>query len=105
MLDPQSQPTIRPKRSLPFAARFQAVLIALMFVGFVLIGQPWSRALYRVGLPLLVVAAFLQIAFGNIPPAASFAKSMKLLVLTWVIVAVVFGLGIYLAPTLIDRSR
>ena len=30
---------------------------------------------------------------------------MKLLALTWVIVAAVFGLGIFLAPYLIDLGR
>ena len=93
------------RRGLPFAARFQAVLIGAMFVGFVLIAQQQSKTLYQVGLPLLVLAAFLQIAFGNIPPTAGFAKSMKLLALTWVIVAAVFVLGIRLAPRLIELGR
>ena len=93
------------RRRLPFAARFQAILIGVMFVGFVLIGQQGSKALYQIGLPVLVLAAFLQIAFGNIPPASNFAKSMKLLLLTWVLVAVVFGLGIALTPFLIDLGR
>ncbi len=93
------------RRGTPFAARFQAILIALLFVGFVLIAQRFSKSLYQIGLPLLVLAAFLQIAFGNIPPTAGFAKSMRLLVLTWVIVAAVFGLGIVLAPYLIGLGR
>ncbi len=90
------------RRGLPFAARFQTILIVVMFVGFVLIAQGFSKTLYQIGLPLLVLAAFLQIAFGNVPPAAGFATSMKLLLLTWVIVAAVFGLGIFLAPYLIE---
>ena len=90
---------------LPFAARFQAILIGVMFVGFVLIAQPASKTLYQIGLPILVLAAFLQIAFGNIPPAAGFGKSMALLALTWAIVAAVFGLGIVLAPHLIQLGR
>lgn len=90
------------RRGLPFAARFQSILIVVMFAGFVLIAQGFSKTLYQIGLPLLVLAAFLQIAFGNIPPAANFAASMKLLLLTWVIVVAVFVLGILLAPFLID---
>ncbi|MDQ3780809.1 MAG: hypothetical protein M3354_09735 [Chloroflexota bacterium] len=90
------------RRGLPFAARFQSILIGVMFAGFVLIAQGFSKTLYQIGLPLLVLAAFLQIAFGNIPPAANFAASMKLLFLTWVIVVAVFVLGILLAPFLID---
>ena len=93
------------RRGLPFAARFQTILIGAMFVGFVLIAQGASKTLYQIGLPLLVLAAFLQIAFGNIPPTAGFAKSIKLLALTWVLVAAIFVLGIYLAPFLIALGR
>ncbi len=96
---------VPPRRGLPFAARFQAILIGVMFVGFVLIAQGASKTLYQIGLPLLVLAAFFQIAFGNIPPRSDFATSMKLLALTWVIIAAVFGLGIFLAPYLIDLGR
>ena len=93
------------RRGMPFAARFQTILIGAMFVGFALIAQGASKTLYQVGLPLLVLAAFLQIAFGNIPPTAGFAKSIKLLALTWVLVAAIFVLGIYLAPFLIALGR
>ena len=94
-----------PRRGLPFAARFQAILIGVMFVGFLLIAQGASKTLYQIGLPLLVLAAFFQIAFGNIPPRCDFATSLKLLAVTWIIVAAVFGLGIVLAPYLIDLGR
>jgi len=100
---PEPGPTAT--RRMPFAARVQGILIGVMFVGFVLIAQQESKALYQLGLPVLVVAAFLQIAFGNIPPAAGFGKSMLLLALTWAIVAAVFGLAILLAPTLIGLGR
>ncbi len=105
MADLQTETTPKSRRGLPFAARFQGILIAVMVVAFVLIAQQRIKELYQIGLPLLVVAAFLQIAFGNIPPSAGFVKSMKLLILTWVIVAGVFGLGIWLAPDLIEASR
>lgn len=93
------------RRGLPFAARFQAILIGVMFVGFVLIAQQGSKTLYQIGLPLLVLAAFFQLAFGNIPPGSNAATSLKLLALSWAIVAVVFGLGIVLAPFLIGLGR
>jgi hypothetical protein len=92
-------------RRLSFAARFQAILIGVMFVGFVVIAQQQAKLLYQIGLPLLVVTAFLQIAFGNIPPASGFRKLMALLALTWLIVAAVFALGIFLAPHLIQLGR
>jgi hypothetical protein len=93
------------RRGLPFAARFQGILIAVMCLGLVLIAQQRSKELYQVGLPLLVVAAFLQIAFGNIPPQSGFVRSLLLLLLTWAIVGAVFALGIYLAPDLIDLTK
>lgn len=88
-----------------FAARVQAILIVLMFLGLALIAQQRNKDLYQFGLPLLVAAAFLQIAFGNIPPLTGLRKSLLLLLISWLIVAAVFALGIYLAPTLIDLTR
>ena len=76
-----------------------------MFLGLALIAQQRNKDLYQFGLPLLVVAAFLQIAFGNIPPLTGLRKSLLLLLISWLIVAAVFALGIYLAPTLIDHTR
>ena len=100
---PLVEPASKPR--LPFAARVQGLLIAVMLLGLVLIAQRQSVTLYRIGLPLLIVAAFLQIAFGNIPPRSNLKRSMLLLALTWIIVAGVFVAGILLAPALIDRSR
>lgn len=96
-------PTRRTK--LPFAAQTQGLLIVVMLVGFALIAQQWSKLLYQIGLPILVVAAFLQIAFGNIPPTAGRKRSLILLGVTWLIVAAIFGLAVAIAPTLIDLGR
>jgi hypothetical protein len=101
----EQRTAVTAPRRLPFAARVQGILIVVMVVALALIAQQASKPLYQIGLPVLVIAAFLQIAFGNIPPSAGFWRSLKLLVLTWLIVAGVFGLGIVLAPTLIAASR
>jgi hypothetical protein len=93
------------KQRLPFAAQFQGILIAVLLIGLVLIAQRQSLTLYRIGLPLLIVAAFLQIAFGNIPPRSGFRRSLVLLVITWAIVAAVFFISVKLAPDLIEASR
>ena len=105
LVRPGELPVEFVRRPLPFAARFQAVLIVVMFAAFLLILQQGSKALYQFGLPVLVVAAFLQIAFGNIPPATGFVKSMGLLLLTWAIVAVLIALSIWLTPSLIQLGR
>ncbi|MER3438139.1 MAG: hypothetical protein C4346_11430 [Chloroflexota bacterium] len=101
----EERSSVAAARRLPFAARVQGILIVVMVAALALIAQQASKPLYQVGLPVLVIAAFLQIAFGNIPPSAGFWRSLKLLVLTWLIVAGVFALGIQLAPTLIAASR
>lgn len=97
--------TGRQNQRMPFAARVQGILVAIMFVSLALITQQASKSLYRIGLPLLMLSAFLQIAFGSIPPRADFRRSLALLIMTWVITGVVFFVSVKLAPHLIALSR
>jgi hypothetical protein len=105
LVHPGELPIEYSRRPLPFAARFQAILIVVMFAAFVLIMQQGNKQLYQIGLPLLVVAAFLQIAFGNIPPSTGFVKSMGLLLLTWGIVAALIVVAVLITPYLIQLGR
>jgi hypothetical protein len=89
----------------PFAMVMQSILIGLLIVSLVLIAQQYSQAIYQLGLILLVATTIVQIGFGNVPPNASFGKSMKLLALFLAIIAFVFGLGIVLVPTLLRLAR
>ncbi|MED4781181.1 hypothetical protein [Brevibacillus choshinensis] len=89
----------------PFASRVQAILILMLVISFVMITQPSSDTVYRLGLGLLIVTTFVQIAFGNIDPRTSFRQSMKILGLTLVIISVIFGVGITIAPYLIQLGR
>lgn len=93
------------RQSMPFAARFQGLLIIVMFVSLAFIAQQWTKMLYQIGLPLLMLAAFLQIAFGNIPPNTGFKKSMVMLAITWLITGALFVISVKLAPTLIEATR
>ena len=61
--------------------------------------------LYQIGLGTLIVSSLLQIAFGNIPPSADFGASLRLLGVATVVVALVFGLGVVLAPFLTQLGR
>ena len=101
-----------------FASRTQAVLVVLMFASFLLMTQQSDTfievgeleidvglVLYQSGLGLLIVSAILQIAFGNIPHTAGFRQSMRLLGITLLIIALVFALGIALAPMLTQLGR
>src|SRR5215204_7813038 len=105
LIHPGELPIEYTRRPLPFAARFQAFLIVVMFASFLLILQQGNKQLYQSGLPLLVLAAFLQIAFGNIPPSTGFVKSMGLLLLTWGIVAVLIVVSVQITPYLIQLGR
>ena len=105
LVHPGELPVEYSRRPLPFAARFQAILIVVMFATFLLILQQQNKDLYKVGLPLLVLAAFLQIAFGNIPPSTRFMKSMGLLVMTWGIVALLIVVAVWITPSLIQLGR
>ncbi len=105
LVRPGELPVEYVRRALPFAARFQAILIVVMFAAFVLILQQGSKPLYQIGLPVLVLAAFLQIAFGNIPPTSGFVKSMGLLILTWAIVAALIVISINITPNLIQLGQ
>ena len=79
--------------------------MVVMFASFVLILQQGNKQLYQIGLPVLVVAAFLQIAFGNIPPTTGFLKSMGLLLITWAIVAILVVVAVLITPNLIELGR
>ncbi len=105
LVHPGELPIAYARRRLPFAARFQAILIVVMFASFLLILQQWNKSLFQIGLPVLVVAAFLQIAFGNIPPVSGFRKSMALLALTWAIVAVLVIVAVQITPSLIQLGK
>jgi hypothetical protein len=105
LVHPGELPIEYSRRSLPFAARFQALLIAVMFASFLLILQQGNKQLYQFGLPLLVIAAFLQIAFGNIPPTTGFVKSMGLLLMTWAIIALLIVVAVWITPSLIKLGR
>ena len=53
---------------LPFASQLQIALLIGMLLGFVLIGQSISLEVYKWGMIILMLSAFLQIVVGNIPP-------------------------------------
>ena len=89
----------------PFAAIVQGLLVILLAVSFVMITQQYYESLYRLGFLLLIASTFVQIVFGNLPPEADFKQSLKLTVVVFCIIAIVFGLGIFLAPHLVDLGR
>jgi hypothetical protein len=93
------------KSKTAFGARMQNIVIVTMLVSFAFIIQKFSMMLHHIGLILLIVSALSQMAFGNIPSEASFKESRTTIIIAFVIVAAVFGLGILLAPVLINIGR
>jgi len=88
-----------------FAEVMHDILIGLLILSMILIAQRINRLLYQIGILMLVFSTFFQIGFGNIPSATPFGRSMKLLVIALAIIALVFGLGIILAPVFVNLTR
>lgn len=88
-----------------FAEIMHDILIILLILSMILIAQRINKLIYQIGIILLIFSTFLQIGFGNIPAATPFGRSMKLLVIALVIITLVFGLGIILAPVFVNLTR
>jgi len=89
----------------PFAAVVQFILAIWMLVSIVMIGQQFSMNIYQIGLISLVVTAFSQIAFGNIPATANFRRSMVLYFRIILIIVIIFVVSILAAPYLVALGR
>lgn len=89
----------------PFAAIVQGILIILLVISFAMITQQFYESIYRAGFLLLIASTFVQIAFGNLPPEANFKQSIKLTAVVFGIIVIIFGLGIFLAPHLVNLGR
>ncbi|WP_377294639.1 hypothetical protein [Rhizobium sp. SG2393] len=88
-----------------FIDRLESILMALILIGIVLVAQQWSVAVYRVGLSILVTATLVQIAVGNVPRDLSVARSLLRIVILLGVVALMFGIGILLAPIFAQIGR
>jgi hypothetical protein len=93
------------KKNSAFGARMQVIVIVAMIASFILIIQKMNMTLHKIGMFLLILAALSQMAFGNMPPEATFKEGKKIMIIAYGIVALVFGLGILLAPVLIKIGR
>ncbi|MBW7884637.1 MAG: hypothetical protein H3C34_18765 [Caldilineaceae bacterium] len=89
----------------PFASVAQAVLVLWMLASFILIGQQVNMQLYQIGLLSLVVSTLSQIAFGNIAPSANLRRSLRIYLWIMLVVVVLFGVSIVLAPWLASLGR
>ncbi len=89
----------------PFAYKVQALLITGLLLSFVLIMQTISITFYKIGVLLLIAATLVQIPFGNIPPEADRRKTLRMFAWMLLVVAAIFGIGILIAPMLVNMGR
>jgi len=88
-----------------FPERAEITLMVAMLAGILMIAQRFSVDVFQWGLRLLVGATLLQITVGNLPKEASVWRSLTLITLGLVIIALVFLAGIWLVPVLSRLGR
>lgn len=88
-----------------FPEKLELVLIGGMVVGIALIAQRYNLVLFKVGLSILVVSTFLQIAVGNLRKDADVKASVIFIAIILAIVAAIFTIGIYLVPAFANLGR
>jgi hypothetical protein len=76
-----------------------------MLVCFILIGQQFSSVLYSVGLTAIIIITLCNMAFSNMRSDLGVKDALVAFVRIMLIVAVIFALGILLAPVLITMGR
>jgi hypothetical protein len=92
-------------KNVAFSARVQSVIIVIMLVCFVLIAQTFSKALYSIGLTAIIIVTLCNMAFSNMSSTLNFGRTMLAFLRIMAIVVVIFALGIWLAPSLINMGR
>jgi hypothetical protein len=88
----------------PFALRVQTILIFVLLGGFLLIGQTVSQLVYTIGAVCLIISALFQINFGNINSDSDLKKTALAFIKNLIIIALVFTIGIQIAPLFLDRA-
>ena len=88
-----------------FQERAEIVLIFALALGFILIAQRSSQTLFQIGLVVVVISTFLEIAVGNVRSNASTREALMSVIGILAIIAAVFVLGIQLVPYLTELGR
>lgn len=86
--------------SVPFMARVQLAVLALMLACIVAIAQQVNFSLYQIGLVGLIAATIVQFAAGNTPVNASWMRAIRSFVLVLAVLVCLIGVSILLAPWL-----
>ena len=89
----------------PFASIVQLVLVFVMLASILMIGQQFQMGIYQTGLLVLIASALLQVIFGNIPPNANFAKSLRMFFTFSIVVVIIFIISLLLVPLLVQLGK
>ena len=96
---------IDPDANKPFAYKIQMIIIPFFPISFLLIMQRLSLNLYKIGIILLITTAMMQNIFGNISPDAARRETFFGFLRIGLIILSIFGVGILLAPSLVNLGR
>lgn len=88
-----------------FTARVQLSLIIILGASIVGIGQAFSFEWYQRSLLVLIVCGLGQIAIGNVPPEASVARFLRLLLTFVLVIVAIFAVSIVVTPSLVGLGR
>ncbi len=87
-----------------FAMKFQAVLLLLLLITFVMMMQTVNETAFRIGAVGLIILSLLQIAVGNIDLGYDGKRWVKALFKILAIVAVVFATSMVIIPLFLNRQ-
>ena len=88
----------------PFATRFQAGLLCILLLTFILMTQTASQTVFKVGISMLILLGLLQVAVGNVAYHYDFRQAAATLGKILCIVATVFAVSMFLAPYFMDKK-
>ena len=88
----------------PFATKFQAGLLCVLLLTFILMTQTASQTVFKTGTSMLLVLGLLQVAVGNVAYSYDFPTAAKTLGKILIIVASVFAVSMFMAPYFMDKK-
>lgn len=86
-----------------FAMKFQAVLLLLLLITFVMMMQTVNETAFRIGAVALILLSILQIAVGNIDLSYNVRRWIRALLKILAIVATVFGTSMLVIPLFLNK--
>jgi type IV secretory pathway TrbD component len=93
------------KKKVAFATRAQNWVLGLLVVALLLVAQPFTIDIFGIGVYLLAIAVFLQIAVSNVAPSAGVRKTITKSLVILAIIAILFVFSIWVTPILVEMGR